>query len=129
MNPIALAIAPGADKPTAPRRDLKTLIAFIDLYCRDHHPSAIRQAPTLRDIDVQQIAGKPITVCEDCNRLLCHALVKRTHCRMSPKPQCKHCPNHCYHPKYRLAIQEVMRYSGRKIMLHGRVDYLLHLLF
>jgi hypothetical protein len=48
---------------------------------------------------------------------------------MNPKPMCKHCPNHCYHPTYRAKIREVMQFSGRKLLLGGRVDYLLHLLF
>jgi hypothetical protein len=48
---------------------------------------------------------------------------------MDPKPACKHCPSHCYHPDYRKRIREVMRYSGRNMVLGGRLDYLYHLLF
>jgi hypothetical protein len=48
---------------------------------------------------------------------------------MDPKPACKHCPQHCYAPRYRDEIREVMRYSGRKLVMSGRVDYLVHLLF
>lgn len=48
---------------------------------------------------------------------------------MNPKPMCKHCPRHCYHPRYRQAMREIMRYSGRGMVLSGRFDYLFHLFF
>jgi len=41
---------------------------------------------------------------------------------------CKHCPEHCYAPRYRAQIREVMRYSGPRLVLRGRLDYLWHLL-
>jgi hypothetical protein len=34
-----------------------------------------------------------------------------------------------YHPQYWQRIREVMKYSGRKLVLSGRLDYLYHLLF
>jgi hypothetical protein len=47
---------------------------------------------------------------------------------MNPKPMCKHCPSHCYAPMYRAQIRRVMKYAGIKLLMRGRVDYLLHLL-
>jgi hypothetical protein len=111
------------------RRDLKTLAVFINLYCRCRHSDYPRQEVNLKTHNVKEIAGRPILLCENCTKLLIHAFVKRTHCPMDPKPECKHCPNHCYHPAYRTQIREVMRYSGRKMLLGGRLDYLFHLLF
>jgi hypothetical protein len=109
--------------------DLKTLALFIDLYCRYKHPDLPRQQMQLRTHDVSLIAGKTIVLCPECTKLLAHAFVKRSHCPMYPKPMCKHCPSHCYHPTYRAQIREVMKFSGRKMLLSGRLDYLLHLLF
>lgn len=111
------------------RRDLKTLAMFINLYCRCKHGQEVRQEVQMKTHDLREIAGRPIILCEDCRKLLIHAYVKRSNCPMDPKPECKHCPNHCYHPTYRAQIREVMRYSGRKMLLGGRLDYLLHLLF
>ena len=111
------------------RRDLKTLAMFINLYCRYRHQDRPRELVELKTHDVREIAGRPIQLCEDCRKLLTHAFVKRTNCPMDPKPQCKHCPNHCYHPVYRAQIREVMRYSGKKMLFAGRLDYLFHLLF
>ncbi len=109
--------------------DLKTLVRFIEVYCDGLHDASDRQAVDLKTHDIQALAGRSVELCPDCTKLLTHALVKRSVCPMDPKPQCKHCPNHCYHPTYRKQIQEVMKYSGRKLVMRGRVDYLLHLLF
>jgi len=109
--------------------DLRTLALFIELYCHDKHAEEPKQPVNLRTHDVPRIAGRAIELCPECTRLLTHAFVKRSHCPMNPKPACKHCPSHCYHPRYRAVIQDVMRYSGRKMLLGGRVDYLFHLLF
>ena len=110
-------------------RDLKTLALFINLYCRYRHVGADKTSPQLKTHDVKGIAGRELSLCEDCRKLLVHAFVKRSHCPMDPKPQCKHCPSHCYHPTYRAQIREVMQFSGKKMLLSGRLDYLFHLLF
>lgn len=111
------------------RRDLKTLALFISIYCRYRHCDCVKNKAEMKVFDVQQIAGRPLFLCEDCHKLLIHAFIKRSHCPMDPKPMCKHCPNHCYHPTYRAQIREVMQYSGKKMLLSGRLDYLFHLLF
>ena len=111
------------------RRDLKTLATFIEIYCEHHHKDSPRQTATLRTHDIRQLTGHDISLCPQCTQLLTHAFVKRSHCPLSPKPACKHCPAHCYHPRFRVAIQNVMRFSGRNLILRGRLDYLIHLLF
>jgi Nitrous oxide-stimulated promoter len=109
--------------------DLKTLVKFIEVYCDGQHDDNDREDVELKTHDIKELTGKQPRLCPDCQKLLAHALVKRTVCPMDPKPQCKHCPSHCYHPNYRQKIKEVMKYSGRKLVMRGRVDYLLHLLF
>lgn len=118
-----------ADRARAVRRDLKTLARFIGMYCDGRHRDVPRQSVELKTHDVVGVYGKPLVLCEACRKLLTHAFVKRSHCPMDPKPMCKKCPDHCYAPVYREQIREVMRYSGRKLLLSGRVDYLVHLLF
>ena len=111
------------------QKDLKTLALFIHLYCRTKHAASDKTLTDLKGFDVQSIAGRPVILCEGCTKLLAHAFVKRSNCPFDPKPMCKHCPTHCYHPNYRAQIREVMRVSGRKLLLSGRLDYLFHLLF
>lgn len=111
------------------RRDLKTLALFISIYCRYRHENEPKTVAAMRTHDVTAIAGREISLCSQCQKLLVHAWTKRTHCPMDPKPQCKHCPSHCYHPTYRAQIREVMKFSGKKMVMGGRLDYLFHLLF
>lgn len=111
-------------------RDLKTLALFIRIYCENKHPDQPKSPARLHTHDLQAITGRAsIELCPACSKLLMHAFVKRSHCPMNPKPACKHCPSHCYHPTYRAQIREVMKYSGRRLLLSGRLDYLFHLLF
>lgn len=127
------SVAPGAsfseERGTDPeiRRDLRTLARFIELHCRRRHCDSVRAPARLKTHDVTAIHGRPLLLCAECTKLLAHSFVKRSSCPMDPKPACKHCPNHCYHPKYRAQIREVMKYSGRRMLLRGRVDYLFHL--
>lgn len=110
------------------RKDLAVLVRFIELFCADRHAAADRGPLSkaarrlLDDVDSPR-AG----LCGDCARLLAHAVVKRRLCPMTPKPSCKKCPAHCYAPGYRARIREVMKHSGRRLVLMGRLDYLLHL--
>jgi hypothetical protein len=110
-------------------RELRTLAKFIQVYCDDHHAEAERKAVSMKTMDLSTLKGGAPCLCEECGRLLAHAFVKRSHCPMDPKPMCKKCPKHCYAPAYRQQIRQVMAYSGKKLVLHGRVDYLLHLFF
>jgi hypothetical protein len=111
------------------RRDLKTLTKFIRVYCRYRHTDEPKHRVSLKTHDVETIAGGPVLLCDTCRKLLAHALVKRSRCPMEPKPACRQCPDHCYHPIYRHQIREVMKYAGPRLVLSGRLDYLYHLLF
>ena len=124
---------PGFHKPptngeASLRRELKTLVRFIEVHCRGKHKDEPKEPVVLQSHDLQEIWGRPLALCRPCRDLLAHALVKRSTCPLAPKPACKHCPDHCYHPLYRQRLREVMRYSGKKLVLSGRVDYLWHLL-
>jgi len=109
--------------------DLRTLARFIEIYCTEKHKDQTKSRTELKTLNVELIAGHSVDLCPECQRLLAHAFTKRSHCPMHPKPACKNCPTHCYHPKYRAQIREVMKYSGRQLVMSGRLDYLLHLLF
>jgi hypothetical protein len=109
--------------------DLRTVSRFVHFYCRRRHAERPRDRFELKAVDVDAVVGSPVSLCAECRRLLAHAMTKRLACPMSPKPACKHCPKHCYHPAYRQRIRKIMRYSGTRMLLTGRLDYLLHVLF
>jgi hypothetical protein len=78
-------------------QEKQTVRKMIDLYCRHH-----LGADTLPE-EYQQLA-------EYANKRL-------DHCRYGEqKPACKDCPTHCYAPKEREAIREVMRWTGPRMM-------------
>lgn len=119
----------GAENLARVRRDLKILATFIRIYFRDRHGDRQRSVLSLRTRALTEIAGWPAELCRECGKLLAHASVKRSGCPMNPKPARRHCPRCCYHPAYRHQIRQVMRYSGRKLVMRGRLDLLFHLLF
>ena len=113
----------------AVNKDLRTLAMFIRIYCENKHPDAPKREARMQTHDVAAIAKGPVILCAECERLLMHAFIKRSRCPMDPKPACKHCTDHCYHPDYQAKIREVMKYSGMRLVLTGRLDDLYHLLF
>ncbi len=111
------------------KRDLRILAQFIDIYCSEKHSQCDKQPVRIGETDVSSMVDHPTKLCSKCAKLLAHAFVKRMHCPMDPKPACKRCPNHCYHPAYRKRMQDVMRYSGLRLIFSGRLSYLLHFFF
>lgn len=92
-------------------KDIRVLETFIGCYCRNRHKSPKGE------------------LCPDCTELLRYAKQKREKCPLDPKPTCKHCPVHCYGKAQRARIKEVMAFSGRHLLLRGRLDLLWHYFF
>jgi len=111
------------------RKDLKLLATFVRVYCRDSHAEAPMAPVELKGYDVEGIVGRPLLLCASCRKLLAHAFVKRSTCPYDPKPSCKKCTTHCYGPAYRQQMRAVMKHSGRRLVMSGRLDYLIHLWF
>ena len=110
-------------------KDLKVLSEFIATFCRRHHPDADKTVVAVRSPDSSHILLSDMSLCSDCRKLFAHASAKRYRCPMQPKPACRHCPDHCYHPTYRQQIRHVMRSSGTRMLLAGRINYLWRMLF
>ncbi len=111
------------------RKDLRVLGLFIEMYCSANHQNRENEKSEFVAEGLEGVTRRPLVLCPQCSKLLAHAWVKRTTCPLNPKPACKHCATHCYHPDYRKQIRDVMRESGRRIVLRGRLDYLFKLLF
>lgn len=70
---------------------------MLILYCGRHHGGA--------------------ALCPSCSELLEYAEKRLARCRYGDgKPQCKNCPEHCFVPRMRARIAEVMRYSGPRML-------------
>ena len=75
----------------------KTLTAMRQLYCHDHHAggtSHARNAATLQSMPIAA-RGLPFS---------------------NGQATCGHCRIHCYRAEARAAIQEIMRYSGPRML-------------
>lgn len=106
-------------------RDLKTVARFIELFCRDKHSKDAHSGVPVHEI-LQSGKNQGMTLCQECAELLEYGMKKRALCPLNPKPACKNCRIHCYSPEHRRRIREIMAYSGRKMVLCGRLDYLWH---
>ena len=92
------------------RRELATVQAMIDLYCRAHHGGG---------------AGR----CAACQELLQYARQRIERCPFGAgKPTCVNCPVHCYGPEMRERVRVVMRYAGPRMAWRHPILALCHLL-
>jgi hypothetical protein len=109
------------------RGDIRTLLRFIGIYCRENHGGE-KKPFSSKNLDEREIGGTELPLCEACSKLLNYGLTMRMKCPHDPKPMCKKCGTPCYHDAYRSKIREVMRFSGIFLIKRGRVDMLYHYL-
>lgn len=109
-------------------KDIHVLAKFVRIYCRENHGTANKLPFAYKGKNAGALKLPPLELCESCAKLLTHGIVKRALCPLDPKPMCKKCPNHCYHPLYRDTMREVMKFSGIYLAKRGRLDVLLHYL-
>ena len=108
------------------QKELKVLADFIALACRSRHG---REQTVPMSPELAGITRKPLALCSDCAELLSYASGRLRACPLEPKPSCKKCPVHCYRPEYRQKIRTVMAWSGKRLILRGRLDLLRHYFF
>ena len=111
-------------------KDLRVLSGFIAIFCQENHQAEDRDIFPIKDDRLRQALGdRKLVLCHDCTKLLNHGIAKLLLCPYDPKPMCKKCETHCYAPGYREKMRQVMRFSGRYLIRHGRLDLLIHYLF
>ncbi len=109
---------------SAQKKDLKVLINFVRVFCRAKHCDQPRVA-----VAAAEVVRGDTQLCVECAGLVAYALEKRRKCPLDPKPSCKNCHIHCYSKEYRARIREIMAFSGRRMIMRGRFDYLWHYFF
>lgn len=93
-------------------RELKTIEAMVQIYCRDSHATEPDEA-----------------VCTDCAELIDYAAKRLTLCPFEKnKPTCGNCTIHCYKQDMREKVRKVMRYSGPKMIRFHPLMAFFHLL-
>lgn len=92
-------------------REKRTVALMIGIFCRAKHGCA----------------GKRL--CPECEELLAYACKHLERCPFGEnKRSCRHCAIHCYSPSMRRRIQEVMRFSGPRMIFHAPLQALRHLI-
>lgn len=90
-------------------REKKTVALMIRLYCRKKHGTGRRE------------------LCPECQALTEYAMLRSDKCPfMETKTFCSNCKVHCYQPKMREKIREVMRFSGPRMLLYHPVMAVRH---
>jgi hypothetical protein len=108
-------------------KDLEVLALFTAVFCQSRHGDRERTLPPGSSI-AGLSPGKHL-FCTECLDFLIYAADRRLRCPLDPKPICKHCPVHCYRPGHRERVREIMRFSGKRLILKGRLDLLWHYYF
>lgn len=89
------------------KRERQTVEHMINIFCRDHH----------RKKDEEPLRGYKL--CDECLELVEYARIRLKNCPFQElKTTCGKCPVHCYKPKLRQKIREVMRYAGPRMIRH-----------
>lgn len=110
-------------------KELKVLISFVQIFCRSKHGKEGTRAAVGLPGELRSRFRKDVCLCGECAALVDHAQEKRRKCPLDPKPSCKHCRIHCYSKEYRGKIRQVMAFSGKRLILRGRLDLLWHYFF
>lgn len=91
------------------QHELHTVRLMLEIYCHGKH-------------------GCHDGLCPDCQELWQYVEQRVARCpHMATKTFCSACRTHCYAPKQRTKIQDVMRYSGPRMLWHAPRLALYHL--
>lgn len=105
------------------KKDLQVIARFTEVWCGGHQHTG-RQPVVLPG------GGRSFALCPTCAEFVAYAVNKRLNCPLkADKPRCKRCRIHCYAPQQREMVRQIMAWSGRQMILRGRVDYLWHYFF
>ncbi|MCI7444138.1 MAG: nitrous oxide-stimulated promoter family protein [Clostridium sp.] len=86
----------------------KVVNLMIKIYCKGHNHG--REIP-----------------CSECKKLIEYAELRTNLCPfMENKTFCSNCKVHCYKPDMREKIKEVMKYSGRRMLLYHPILAIKH---
>ena len=89
-------------------RELETIRAMLRIACHHRH-------------------GTAEGLCADCEALADYAAKRLALCPYGPdKPTCVNCKIHCYGPRQREQVRDMMRYAGPRMMLRHPYLAIMH---
>jgi len=106
------------------KKDIRLIGKFVEVYCNGKH-GAVDRNPFNLPAEMGERR-----LCLECSAFMQYAVTRRIKCPLeAEKPSCKHCRTHCYNKANLAKVKEIMAYSGMKLMLRGRLDYIWHYFF
>ena len=106
------------------KKDIRLIGKFVEVYCAGKHGMGARP-PFILPAGLGERS-----LCPECATFMQYAVARRLKCPLeAEKPTCKHCRIHCYNKANLEKVKEIMAYSGMKLMLRGRLDYIWHYFF
>lgn len=106
------------------KKDIRLIGKFVEVYCIGKHGGLDKQPFSLPENLGER------RMCAECARFMAYAVARRLKCPLeAEKPSCKHCRIHCYAKPQLAKVKEIMEYSGKKLMMGGRLDYIWHYFF
>ncbi len=91
-------------------KEKETVSLMIELYCKKKH-------------------GCKKGLCPECEALDNYARARSDNCPfMETKTFCSNCKVHCYKPEMRQQIQQVMRFSGPRMLFYHPASAISHLI-
>lgn len=106
------------------KKDIRLIGKFVEVYCDGKHRREERLP-----FQLPEGLGER-SLCPECAAFLKYAITRRLKCPLeAEKPSCKHCRTHCYAKPQLAKVSEIMAYSGRTLILRGRLDYIWHYFF
>jgi hypothetical protein len=106
------------------KKDIRLIGKFVEVYCAGKHGTGERSLFCL------PAGQRERRLCAECAEFMAYAVARRMKCPLeAEKPSCKHCRIHCYNKTNLAKTKEIMAYSGKRLMLRGRLDYIWHYFF
>lgn len=110
------------------QKELEILKLFFNIFCNNIHPDREKSTIIKKGILERYDVGD-VLLCNECKRHFIYSTVKLVLCPYIPKPSCKKCPAICYSEHHRAFMKNMMRYSGKYLILHGRFDLIFRYFF
>lgn len=105
-------------------KDIGLIYQFIHIYCRENHKKQEKQL-----LKSKYIEKSDLLFCEACEKLFKYAQAKRLACQYEPKPPCKKCTTPCYKGDYKSKMRDVMKFSGKYLIMRGKIGLLFKYFF
>lgn len=95
-------------------KDVKILLDFIELYCKDKHNSQKNFSHLTITYQYKPLEEISYKLCLTCKENFLYSYERLQECPHEEKPRCRHCKNTCYEKSKWKNLAQIMRYSGMK---------------